>query len=349
MLFKNDLELIESFHIKSGHSVNSVRSYNTVFNNYRNYHDLSLCELLDEAIREQENNVPENRLRIYDRIMDFRNFLIENYTGNTISNSISKIKTFYHYNRVRIPFIPPLNRKAIRKNDAIAFDELLTKEELKSALEIADDELKLWILVMVSSGSTRRDAKSMTNRTLFEGTMAYHGKDNFPDALKYLSRKDNVVCTCRLVRSKTDTPYYTFLNPECVQRIAKVKLKQEDFDMAGPLLKYELNHVNYKFKMLNDYLGFGDVGGYAKLRPHMLRKFNATYLSQGSADSILKGMELVDLIQGRGKNRTREAYFKDNPEILKLEYIKVMSNVSLYRRYDYKMVKDKVKVISMPL
>jgi site-specific recombinase XerD len=146
MLFKNDLELIESFHMKSGHSTNSVRSYNTVFNNYRNYHGLSLCELLDEAIREQEDNVAENRLRIYDHILDFRNFLIENYTGNTISNSISKIKTFYHYNRVRIPFIPPLNRKAIRKNDAIAFDELLTKEELKSALEIADDELKLWIL-----------------------------------------------------------------------------------------------------------------------------------------------------------------------------------------------------------
>lgn len=183
----------------------------------------------------------------------------------------------------------------------------------------------------------------------FKGTMEYHHKDNFKDALIHLAERDDVVCTCNLIRKKTDKPFYTFLNPECVQRIAKVKLKQEDFDMAGPLLKYELNHVNYKFKMLNDYLGFGDVGGYAKLRPHMIRKFNATYLSQGSADSILKGMELVDLIQGRGKNRTREAYFKDNPEILKLEYIKVMSNVSLYRRYDYKMVKDKVKVISMPL
>lgn len=62
MLLKNDLELIESFHIKSGHSANSVRSYNTVFNNYRNYHGLSLCELLDDAIRERRITLPKTGL-----------------------------------------------------------------------------------------------------------------------------------------------------------------------------------------------------------------------------------------------------------------------------------------------
>ena len=109
----------------------------------------------------------------------------------------------------------------------------------------------------------------MTNRTFFEGTKSYHRKDNFEDALRYLSRKNNAVCTCKLIRQKTDKPYYTFLNPECVQKMARIKLKHEDFDLKSPLLKYNPNHVNYKFKLLNDYLGFGEVGGYAKLRPHM--------------------------------------------------------------------------------
>ena len=87
----------------------------------------------------------------------------------------------------------------------------------------------------------------------------------------------------------------------------------EDFELSSPLLKYEPNYVNYKFKILNDYLGFGNVGGFSRLRPHILRKFNATYLSQLGFDSNLNGMELVCLIQGRGKNRACEAYFKDNP------------------------------------
>lgn len=66
-------------------------------------------------------------------------------------------------------------------------------------------------------------------------------------------------------------------------------------------------------------------------------------------DGVLLNMDLVDELHGRGKNKTREAYYKDNPEYLKLEYIKVMSNLSLYRCYEYKISNDRVKVISKPL
>ena len=60
-------------------------------------------------------------------------------------------------------------------------------------------------------------------------------------------------------------------------------------------------------------------------------------------------MDSVDLLHGRGKNRTWESYFKDNPVFLKFEYIKVMNNIYLYRRYDWNIVNVKVKVISKPL
>ena len=99
-------------------------------------------------------------------------------SGNTITDSISKIKTFYHYNRVTIPFIPPLNKKYVNKNDLISFADLPTKDELRLAMQFADDELKMWIMVIISSGASRCEAKSMTNRTLFEGTKTYHKKDN---------------------------------------------------------------------------------------------------------------------------------------------------------------------------
>ena len=349
MYFINDYDLINDFHFKSGHSNESIKSYRTVFNKYTEFHNMSLCELLGEAISEQEERIPENKLSIYDRIISFRNHLAENHMLNTITNAISKIKTFYLYNRVYLPFIPPLNRKQVRKNDVISFEDLPTKDELREALRFADNNLSLWILVMISSGATRVEAKSMTNEMFFKGTLEYHKKDSFKDALKYLARRKNIVCTCKLIRQKTDKPYYTFLNPECVQKIAKVKLKQNDFDLKSPLLKYEINHVNYKFKLLNDYLGFGEVGGFSRLRPHMLRKFNATYLTQGCLDDAILNMNIVDELHGRGKNKTRESYFKDNPEYLKLKYIKAMSNISLYYRYEYKIVNGRIKVSQIPL
>lgn len=47
-----------------------------------------------------------------------------------------------------------------------------------------------------------------------------------------------------------------FSNSGCLQRIAKIMLKVEDFNPDALLLKYNLNHVNHKFKKLNDYPGF---------------------------------------------------------------------------------------------
>ena len=225
---------------------------------------------------------------------------------------------------------------------------MLTFDEIKLALSFACDDLSLWILVLLSLGCSRAEAKSMTNKTFFEGTKSYHKKDNFKEALEYLSDRDNVVCTCKLLRQKTDKPYYTFLNPECVGIIAKVKLKNKDLDLDAPLLKYNLNHVNYKFKCLNDYLDFGEVGGYSRLRPHMLRKFNSTYLTQASMGDVLD-MDLVDELHGRGKNKTRDAYYKDNPEYLKRKYIKCMSNVSLYHKYSWQIVDGDVIVYSEKL
>lgn len=310
---------------------------------------MSLTSLLGEAIREQENNVSQNRLRLYNRLMDFRQFLIDSHTGNTISSNLSKIKTFYKYNHVKLPVIPPINTKNIRMNPCISYDDLLTKSEIKNALNVADDNVGMWIYVMLSSGLSGIEAKGLTNKTFYEGTFEYHKKDSFRDALKFLSKKDNAVCTCALTRKKTGRPFYTFLNPETVQFISKVKLKNGDFNLNNPLLDRGLDYVGRKFRFINDYLDLGYAGGYRRFRPHMLRKFNATYLNHEGVKSDLLDMESVDTLHGRGKNSTRESYFKDNPDVLKLSYIKCMSNVSLYHRYTWEIVDGEVKVYSKKL
>ncbi|WP_407409508.1 hypothetical protein [Methanobrevibacter sp.] len=349
MHLRCDEDLIDEFHKRSGHSPGTVNSYKSVFDMYKEFHNMDLCELLDEAILEQEQEVPLHRLSIYDRIVTFREFLAENYLANTVISSMSKILTFYRYNRVDIPFIPRLNVKNLKFKEPVYFEDLPSKDELRLALENADDDLRLWILVLISSGSSRIDAKSMTNRTFFEGTWSYHKKDNFHDALECLACRDDVVCTCELTRQKTGKPYYTFLNPECVQEIARVKLKQNDFDLDSPLLRYSLSYISIKFRHLNDKLGLGEVSGFARLRPHMLRKFNASHLYQGTLDESLLDMNHVDALHGRGGNRIRKTYYKNDPEYLKRKYISVMSNVSLYHKYDYEVVNGKVKVLPRQL
>lgn len=134
--------------------------------------------------KEQENHVPENRLSIYNRIVSFRSCLVENYTANTVANSISKIRTFYRYNRIRLPFIPPLNSNALARNGIISFADLPTKDEFRRALKASDDNIALWILVILSSGMTRAEAKSISNGMFFRWTEEHHKKADFKKAME---------------------------------------------------------------------------------------------------------------------------------------------------------------------
>ena len=120
----------------------------------------------------------------------------------------------------------------------------------------------------------------------------------------------------------------------------------DDFDLKSSLLKYGLNYVNFRFKVLNDLRSIGDAGGYGRLRFHMIRKFHSTYLSRGSTDSGQLSRDDIDCLQGRGKNTTRETYFKDNPMFLKFEYIKTMNNVALFHKYKWKIEDGEIKIFA---
>lgn len=338
-MYDEDIPLIINFHNSVGHSKNTIKSYKTAFNKYRNFHKMSLKQLLKEAKTEQEEKIAEHDLSVYDRINNFKLYLVNNHTGNTPTSTLNKIKTFYQYNRIRLPFIPPINKKFVKQNDFISYDDLLTKEELLKGLRIANDYVRNWIMVMISSGSSRNECSLMTNQILYNGTFEFHQKDNFPDALKYLSKHDNIVCTCKLIRMKTNKPYYTFLNPETVQIIAKNKLREEDFKLNNKLLKYSPDYLGKQCKIINDFLKLGTAGGYSRFRPHMFRKYHATHLYQNINHLTISE---IDQFQGRGKNTTQESYYKNNPEILKLNYVKVMNNISLYNTYEYEIKDDKI-------
>ena len=90
-----------------------------------------------------------------------------------------------------------------------------------------------------------------------------------------------------------------------------------------------------------------ELGGQSKLRPHMCRKFHATFIS-GSAlnyeeQSIITNAE-IDEMQGRGKTNVQDTYIKTNPLRQKTLYAKVMNNVSLWNTYNYKIVDNDVVV-----
>ena len=51
MYYTTDQDLIEDFHLRSGHSVGSKKSYRTVFNKYTAFHNMSLCDHSGKPIK----------------------------------------------------------------------------------------------------------------------------------------------------------------------------------------------------------------------------------------------------------------------------------------------------------
>ena len=70
---------------------------------------------------------------------------------------------------------------------------------------------------------------------------------------------------------------------------------------------------------LNEKCGGGKVAGMNRIRSHMLRKFHASRLYNDGLS-----IDKIDALQGRAKDNTHSAYFKESPEKLKEVYIEHM-------------------------
>lgn len=328
---------------QTGLSDSTIRLYNTSIKAYENYHKLSIEELVNEALEEQAQRVPEHQIALYDRLIDFREHLAENKLGSTTEKYVQTIKNVYKKNRVILPYIPPINKKTIRRNPYISFKDILTKEEIRKAISVSSPETKIRIMTMATGGYTNEETRILTNKQFYEDTYRYHQEDDPLEAMHKLAKMDNVIWETQLIRQKTQKPYFGFVNPETTQAIAQLKSSNEEYQLDAPLFKYSKRYFSKKLHALNKKLGLGEAGGFGRLSPHTLRRFNATYL---------KGLDLtaeetialsdIDELQGRSKTNTQDRYIKTNPLKQKLIYAKYMNNVSLYNQYTYEIWEDDI-------
>lgn len=317
---------------------NSWYSYNQAVKLYEEFHQTSMDSLIEEALSEQSDRVAEHELKIYDRIVDFREFLIdEGFKASTIQTHMTRIKSLYNKSRVRIPYIPQMDVINIKKSQPIGYDDLLTKEELVKAYDqFSSLKTKARFLAMVSGGLSNDECSNITTRQFIDDLYKYHQCDDDVDALKYLSESNNIIWVALLVRGKTAKPFYAVLSPECVQVTARAKLQEAQKGEIKEKLYGNKNYFTQKCTRINTHLKFGIAGdGKGRFRSHMIRKYHATTL----ADSHLSNQE-IDELQGRGKTRVQEAYIKTNPNRQKILYAGIINQVSLFHEYEYEILNE---------
>ena len=328
----NNQEIIDNFAVTRKLSHSTKRRYKLILNRYSEFNNMTLQELLDEADDEEEQRIRRKKRKIKDRLIKFRTYVYNKYMVSTAKSNMDVILTFYRHFEIEIPTLPPVSTKNTKENPPLRYDDLLTKKILRQVVDQSTPLVRAIVLFSISSGCANAEVMSLTIQDFIDATSnttsRYHNSNNIYEVIELLIDRDDLVPTFYLKRRKTNKYYYTFCSPEAVTSIClylvssgrKFKGHNED-----KLFKINLDYLNEEFGVLNDKLELGEAGGYNRLRSHMLRKFNASHLYDDGMT-----MDDIDALQGRSKDSTRQAYFKDNPLKLKEKYVEHLGAVTIY-------------------
>ena len=297
----------------------TVKTYSAAIRKYESFHNNSIKFLINEAISDENTYIPLKNRRIKKRLLNFRNYLIANYSINTVRTYFSRIMAFYKHFEIELPY---LNDIKFDNAYLSSYLDLPTKKDIMEACSISRLSFKAVVLFISSSGCAKAETLSLAVGDFVRATDDYHSGGSIEDILDELAIRKDVVAGFYLKRIKTGKFYYTFCSPEASFYIVNYLRSREGLSLDDKLFDFSDDSLMYNFKKVNDRLGMGFVGNYRFFRSHSLRKFHASNIGL-SAD-------YVDELQGRAKTKVHEAYIKTNPKKLKEIYMRAMHNVMVF-------------------
>ena len=312
----NDKDILRDIVNSRNLSKRSETSYKTALNSYVKFTKTSMAELIEEAETEEENGLRWKYRKIKKRLIDYRAFLYSNYSPETARTYFGSICSVYRHFEIEIHNLPKFSERKI-DNEPINFSDLPDKEVIHQALKISTPILRAIILFISSSGCARAETMSLTVQDLLDSVSDYYCTENIYDMIRELQYKQNIIPTFRLKRQKTNKYYYTFCSPEAFYEICDYLLSiKKTVNSTDKLFQLSPDRVIVHFRNINNILNLRNVGKHGRFRTHMLRKFHASQLYNDGLP-----MEDIDALQGRGKNRTHQSYFMEDPKKLKEKYI----------------------------
>lgn len=90
-------ELLENIFITNNYSHETRKVNRSVMKKYCEFYGMSLQELLDEA-----DNVKWKHSRVKHKLLKYRQFLLDNYSLNTVRIHMSAVSKFYRFYDIEI-------------------------------------------------------------------------------------------------------------------------------------------------------------------------------------------------------------------------------------------------------
>ncbi len=319
----------EQFTQERGMQEGTIKGYKTTVKKYTEYYDMTLEELIDEAINEEDDpNVKKRQRSIKQRLLQFRSHLLNDTSLeiSTVKNHMTKLTTIYNYFEVDVPKLPNVKDTSVE----LTYMDLPNKRHIKEAYQMCGLRLGSLILFMAASGTGRTECSNLKVKDFINACEGYYKSNELIDILNELHDSiEPIIPTFNMFRVKTSKTYYTFCTPEAANSIISwlllkndlLEQNEETLKMEDSIWDWTVRQISHQFQCINDALDYGFKKKYRFFRPHSLRKFHASNIGLSA--------ENVDFLQGRSKDQIHSTYIKANPERLKQLYISVMDNVTV--------------------
>lgn len=300
MYMKNDNELIEDLTQSRNLKPPTKESYKIYIRDYAQYQGKSMIKLLQEAEDEEEQGIRWKHRTLKKRLINYRNYVYQNYRSSSAKTMLSKILTTYRHYEIEIHELPTFSLKNVNQSPPITFKDLPDTGIIRKALDISNPQMRAVILFISSSGCGRGELLDRTVQDFIDATQDYHQEDDIYNVLNKLKNKTDIVPQWELRRIKTNKFYTTFTSPEATSELINYLLSSDD-DLKNTDKIFDINekYLNILFGKINTKLGLGKKGAFIRFRPHMLRKYHASQLFNSGCS-----IEFVDALQGRGKDAT---------------------------------------------
>lgn len=283
---------------------------------YCQYHDTTLPDLINEALMDEDRIIKVNRRRIKKRLQNYSLHLQSiGRHPQTIKLHITRLKTIYKYYDIEPPQLP-----SIRVENKEHYEDIPTYDEIQHVIRNSLVKTRAMVCFLASSGMRISDMCNLTVGDFIEASMDYvWSPRSIPDFLHQLSNSgDLIIPTWHIKQQKTGVPYITFCSDEASRYLVEYLLELSRRKMItrdDRLFGVGTSAVIKTFQRLNKRFDLGMLETRGRFHAHALRKFFATTLTNHDCDFLS-----VEFMLGHRLDRIREAYYKADPERLKMKY-----------------------------
>ena len=211
----SDEKILRRWKIKNNIAESTFRVYKSSIKGYCEATGMTLTELYEEAITEEEQRIPRYRKSINDHILEYKEYLDERGNAESSKYRAMKIVTsFYKQMDIELPRMP---RDYDRRPSPENVGKMINKDIIRRMMELASTRDKAILSFAALTGQSPEEIRRLTIQDLMDSwnTKLEHKLFKLEDIFKQRNEILKNKCTKLLLRrSKTRNQYWVYLTAE---------------------------------------------------------------------------------------------------------------------------------------